>query len=748
MQGKKRARKPALHDCVITACTMEDLDELKEIENKVKLLGGIFSVDICDGLTHLICKEAGTNKHRRVCLDNSKKEKQNKVFIIKLGWLQQCFSASIKVNEGPYLVPPLYGFEICCTGLEAGEKSIIEKISQDAGAQYSRILGTNCTHLICESPIGKKYEFALKEPSIRIVRPKWIHECGRLHTLVDETPYLLHPDGDKDPTVSCGTEVLGSVPQTCGVVPGDENQHSLSNIGTTPNINGDDSTKKLSCSMDAAVLFLSTSPIQDNDQYAPLQRHAMQLAKKCGATISGELNVKVNYIIVIRAPIARRCIPLMKAAKEKGIPIASLKWLEACVHKGQLLSHENFSVPDWGDDAGDNSSHYDKASGDWQSTVTSTIFQGIRVVLGPLWLRDANQCNTVSQQLISGRAKVLSHDSSGYVISGVPTHIVCPADSHPQENELKESMKSMYSRATLVTAFWVDSCIAKGKLLPANVCILFQPLDIPTPLPDISKNSIVLTISGFQKQDERDWNRRREILSRLAVLLGAKYSERMRRRYTTHLIADERQAVSDKMEKARQWHICLISCEWLIECAKAGCLLPLEDYIVDINKKDVDTKESGKLLQTEDKTPTKRSRNIEKMTPRKSPRRSSRLHVELENDVKEKRSSLPPSAISLFKRFTEGLNEKAKANEDSLEIEKDVVNVDDDDMEGGGGSRSVSRDAVEMNDRKEWSMDASQSQVIMHRDLTPPPSPKIVSRGNVRNNKGTKGSSRRSKKFK
>lgn len=495
--------------------------------------------------------------------------------------------------------------------------------------------------------------------------------------------------------------------------------------------------------LESLCVYLTQSPLRDSAEHASLKAKALKLLAHAGATALPEVKPHPTVIVVLRVPVAASTIPQLKEACEAGVPITSLQWLEACVERRKLLPLDDYPAPKWQiHSASDPASSLDALSMSQsmsQAMVTSKIFHGCRVSLGALWLRDDSVCSEVERQLMSGRAKVLPHDHSGGVTSGVPTHMVCAPFVQTRESVLLDSVKITNNRLLAVTPFWVDSCIVAEQLLPVSMCILFSPLLHEMPLREMKEKRISITLSGFLRKEEDMWNRRREVLSRLAELLGAKYSERMRRRGTTHVVADSRVPDSDKVKKAREWGIKVVSHDWLLSCAAAGKLVAEAVYTVEPRVHGEKT-ESGSAIpsrnaidfdEDEDGPTQMVAKPKDSLGTQLTPRRTGRRLTQggrITSGVTDLKDGSPDAAaINLFKRLTAGLEEQAaNALGDSivdvaLSGGHDVDN-DEDERFRGRRSRSDSRDAAGTD--REWSMDASQSQVIVHRDLTPPPTPR------------------------
>lgn len=431
--------------------------------------------------------------------------------------------------------------------------------------------------------------------------------------------------------------------------------------------------------LDCITMYLTPSPIRDSDKYGPLKAKALQLAALGGATVSSELTDLINVIVVLRVPVTASKVASIKSAAENGTIVTTLEWLEETIRQQKLISTGDYP-------ATMDEQNITEGPPSQSQVVTSTTFQGMRVSVGALAVRNALGAQEVSGQLWAGRAKLLSHDASGKTVIGVATHVVCAGDVRARERELIDAARRANPHVACVTAFWVESCVAAGKLLDLHACALFSPISYETPLRDMTAKRVCITVSGFQRSGEPDWNQRRTVLRRLAVQLGAQYSERLRRRSTTHVIADGRVAASDKVVKAREWGVIVVGHEWLIACARAGKVVGADGFDVEVFR---------------------------------APHTPRTRRTEAKCEDEEGLATREAAAINLFQRFTDGLNKAGGGNDDSAE-----AGSADEGVRHVRRSRSVSREAVPEPEReREWSLDASQSQLIVHRDLTPPTTP-------------------------
>nr|KAJ3423057.1 hypothetical protein HK105_003688 [Polyrhizophydium stewartii] len=91
-----------------------------------------------------------------------------------------------------YLLPPFKGILVCVSGYPTSIRSEIEQRVMDLGGAFTFALSRDCTHLICSSPSGSKYNFA-REWKLSIVSIEWLNECCRKNGRVDEADFPVVP---------------------------------------------------------------------------------------------------------------------------------------------------------------------------------------------------------------------------------------------------------------------------------------------------------------------------------------------------------------------------------------------------------------------------------------------------------------------------------------------------------------------------------------------------------------------------
>jgi len=93
---------------------------------------------------------------------------------------------------------------VTLSGFLMTEKKSIEFLVNLLGATYSPLLQVPpTTHLICKTPVGKKYEKAKSTPEIRIVNLNWLEVCAVKGFRPEESKFpVIFPSDDVQPLLN------------------------------------------------------------------------------------------------------------------------------------------------------------------------------------------------------------------------------------------------------------------------------------------------------------------------------------------------------------------------------------------------------------------------------------------------------------------------------------------------------------------------------------------------------------------
>jgi hypothetical protein len=807
---RPRPRGTALRNCCVTTTGLDDAQQ-SAVEGVVVASSGTYSAQLTANVTHVVAAAAGSDKHRLVC----RPPHLGRVAVVKRSWV-----AELRGHEGdeppdvaPHLLPPLTGFLISATGFTPDERSELDHMVRRAGATYSKTLSLNCSHLIAAAPEGKKYTYARANGGkIRTVSPQWLQQCVAKKALLDEADF---PIGEPAPVASSpGPQSVANTAATGSRGPptGDhERQRGRGASGAaTP---GGDAVAaaaeertpaeefagvKPSFALESCCVFLVPSVLDGDSEVRRHHARLMRLAALSGAMISPRWSPAVTHAVVVSVPVAAAQVSEMRRAVVRGVALVDRDWMQHSASAGALLSSADYPPPSWAT-AGPADPFLDSSSGGVGRTrenastlggdfsgaaagATSNIFQGVRLALGPLAMQFPDLCAALAAAVLAGRGKVLTHDGGGRVSSGVPTHVLCPMGLPAGEAALVRAMREENEHVELVTPVWVEHCVDERRLLSVSSCALFAAREFDLPLRAFVEKKIVLTISGcMAKPENADRNRRRAVLGKLATVLGARYTEKMKRSSCTLLLVDRAtREVSEKIKCAVKWDIPIVSELWLLACAQSGALVAVDPYVMHFDRpmdapraapdaaKAVATAGGSKTTVAPAGLPlraTNRKRRAEGGTdgpestrPRRKPSRITspdpasaealmrQLAATLVKVTDANTAAGPAAGTAGVENAGNGGAESASASAHTAAGAggRLLFNGNSaDGVAGGGGSGGegahrtprdtgptaagetaalLEKELVPPR-RSDWSLEASQSQMIVHKDLTPPPAP-------------------------
>eukprot|EP01112_Ceratiomyxa_fruticulosa_P005024 TRINITY_DN15580_c0_g1_i1.p1 TRINITY_DN15580_c0_g1~~TRINITY_DN15580_c0_g1_i1.p1 ORF type:complete len:241 (-),score=34.20 TRINITY_DN15580_c0_g1_i1:62-784(-) len=187
----------------------------------VTALGGRYTRDFTNTVSHLIANEAGSEKHKVAA--------KLKIPTVYPHWVFDSYATvSLKdANDDKYKVKLFAGKNICVTGLKGTERTIVSQLIEKYGGIHSTALTKSCTHLVSNTTEGPKYAHAVQWNLI-IVTPQWVYDTTDQGVYQTETLYCV-------PTVAPSDSDI--VPLTNKSMILSRSDSSLSVPSTIPNTN-------------------------------------------------------------------------------------------------------------------------------------------------------------------------------------------------------------------------------------------------------------------------------------------------------------------------------------------------------------------------------------------------------------------------------------------------------------------------------------------------------------------------------
>ena len=166
--------KGPLDLCKIAVIGVTVRDEEKRLIRIIHELGGIYASDVKADTFCALVKKVGP-QHKAIIT--------HKIPAVDLQWLSDCRRSLRNLSFDNYIVKPLIGLVICCTGYTNEERNLIEKCTTENGGEFSSKMNREtCTHLITEEEdpsTTSKYAYAKVWRTVQIVTMKWLTDCKK-----------------------------------------------------------------------------------------------------------------------------------------------------------------------------------------------------------------------------------------------------------------------------------------------------------------------------------------------------------------------------------------------------------------------------------------------------------------------------------------------------------------------------------------------------------------------------------------
>ncbi|KAL2011392.1 hypothetical protein VTN00DRAFT_4110 [Thermoascus crustaceus] len=172
-----------------TSILPEQRSELAAVASQ---MGATHKFDLTSDVTHLLVGETNTPKYKYVARERSD------VVVLMPEWIEavrqswmQGGDTDLQALEKQYKLPTFAGLSICITGFEdLSFRNYIQETAIANGAEFSKDLTKNVTHLIARDANGQKYKFATQW-NLKVVSVKWFNDSLERGMILDEA--LYHP---------------------------------------------------------------------------------------------------------------------------------------------------------------------------------------------------------------------------------------------------------------------------------------------------------------------------------------------------------------------------------------------------------------------------------------------------------------------------------------------------------------------------------------------------------------------------
>mmetsp|Transcript_7046 Transcript_7046/g.21484 ORF Transcript_7046/g.21484 Transcript_7046/m.21484 type:complete len:707 (+) Transcript_7046:139-2259(+) len=495
---------------------------------------------------------------------------------------------------------------VTTTGASKAQTSQIARMVRALGGQFSKDLDGQTTHLIVEVVGSDKHRLA-RLRQLWMVDKLWLNDCWELGQKLDEAQYPVKPLAGLSICVTglsaserqrvegtCSelgatfvSDLAGTSTTTyllAGVAFGRKFEYAkqkgmrvlrlewLTACRQKRELVDEQKYNLVQMNSSEAVpdLFLDCCCVHLKGADPQEERYLSRMLRSAGATRSPRMTPLVTHVIVGSAMDTRlEMNEEIKYCVARGTMVVRIAWLEACFRSQSLASESDFlALTFHKEDLPSTAGKRKESVFTEEEFSLSDVFRGLRIGI--------HQDEDL-RLVIRGGGKPIRCNNDGNAIAGVPTHVV-----------LEHGHSSGSPDAILVTRKWLKSCLRVDKLLNLSEDRLFRP--VLTKLPIEAMKGLVVTVSGYYSKLS-DGVHLRESIGELITLLGAKFSERMWKLGTTHLVCES--ASGGKFNRAKEWGIPCVTVEWLYSCATSGVIPDVNKFAVteklDVPDRSADT---------------------------------------------------------------------------------------------------------------------------------------------------------------
>ncbi|OHT08403.1 hypothetical protein TRFO_23081 [Tritrichomonas foetus] len=155
--------------CLVNLCITSagfSGDAIKDIVEKVTLLGGTFSRSFNNDVTLVIAAKSASPKVYMAA--------KTDLPIVKYEWIESCFKHITRIPLDQFRISPFFGCKFTSSDLLSNQRTEIAKIVRKGGGLWSETFDDSVTFLMASSLSNtKKIQLALDD-NVPIVQPEWL----------------------------------------------------------------------------------------------------------------------------------------------------------------------------------------------------------------------------------------------------------------------------------------------------------------------------------------------------------------------------------------------------------------------------------------------------------------------------------------------------------------------------------------------------------------------------------------------
>ncbi|KAI9667562.1 MAG: hypothetical protein M1821_000378 [Bathelium mastoideum] len=503
-------------------------------------MGAIHKLDLTSDVTHLIVGNVDTAKYKYVA------KQRTDVKVLPPQWIEAMRALWIKdekmdveEEEARHRLPTFHGLRICLTGVEdLKERQTISELATSNGSQYEGNLTKNVTHLIAIRTCGPKYDRA-RQWGIKSVSRKWFDECIERGMVLEETLY--------DPMLPVEKQGEGAWIR------------SLSKLETS--VRRERSVEK---------------PSQDS-------RMGKRKLRRTASTKLGSQNANMWGQI--------------SGAENLGANTKGTEWQQV-----EPLADKTLNRLPLEQTTGNSPPKARTSCNSEEPISRSDIVEKVQVRARPQGLFqykdvcvfgfDEQKTEILRHHLTAKGATVhvLPHSLTD-ISSSLPEHgfLMIP---HNSDANLHDRIRHTLSSLTLVSEWWLESCLEGRLIVDPEKDLLSKPLPVKLVegFQDLSICSTLFTGMGLKH------------LARAIDLMGASFCETLTARASILVCKTRPSPGNEKFAFAVRQAIPVVSVQWFLDSVMNGKKQPLDPYRLDKDTPHETTAPIGESCNKTEKT--------------------------------------------------------------------------------------------------------------------------------------------------
>lgn len=554
-----RAYRPAAFLGLNVCVTGYTQDQRADLEAKVVANGGAYCPDLVrDACTHLVASSTTSAKFKHaskwpgVCVVKREwvdasirdgRRADESLFVVRKETEAEAALAALKREREEDAATPwdacyLLGCRVCLYDLGAPKTSEPAKRAARLLRRGAGAVTTNpakATHVVVSKSAAVGSLKAIKEHRDKVVYTSWLEACDVEMDVVDMDEHLVHAE------MFSGGGNAAARPIAAAAV---GERFNLSQEAASQGMSKGKSKPRARPAAEQEEPRRREGPASPN----PLTRQAL------AATAAAEAQALSEAAAAKATEVGDQNVPPIESTRAK--VNANDVGCSYDPATGTELPATAIAIPET------RAAAKDDGEGEGEGG-SGGPFEGMSIGLSRLLSKEEDDAARDFIAHGGGIAVTMPTESDGRWASSASStsYVVCPAAPTAEERKVLNAAPD--SARKHVTCHWLERCVEAGLAIPlsgdAGLNPAYRPLPCDAPLESMQRLRVSTSL-----YDESV----KESVHMLCRLLGAKYTDNLRRNKNTHLVVPT--AEGTKYEAAKKWGLHVVTVEWLHACVKAG----------------------------------------------------------------------------------------------------------------------------------------------------------------------------------